>query len=100
MKKIYDLETIHNHLMCGIISVEDARVLVEENMRLTQIEKLYGAQIKQLPNNGRWWIRLDGKAIYKTTRQAVLQEIAKRKDKSNDLEFIAVAKKMVRHKAT
>ena len=78
---------IQDELICGNITNEEAKTLVEKTMTLAGIEKKYGKMIKQLPNNGRWWIRLDGKAIYKTTRQAVLEEIAKRQNQKDNLNF-------------
>lgn len=84
---------IQDELICGNITNEEAKTLVEKTMTLARIEKKYGKMIKQLPNNGRWWIRLDGKVIYKTTRQAVLDEIIKRQNDNKEIEFIEIAKK-------
>lgn len=87
-----DIIMIQNQLLCGNISYEEAKVLMEKEMTLMQMEKDYGAKVKQLPD-GRWWIRLNGKVIKKTSREAIFEEIIKRQHEQNDLEFIKVAEK-------
>ena len=61
-------------------------------MTLMQMEKNCGAKVKQLPD-GRWWIRLNGKVIKKTSREAIFEEIIKRHHEQNNLEFIKAAEK-------
>ena len=90
------LNYFNEQIFCDNITNEEVKTLMEKTMKLAEIEKKYGKMIKQLPNNGRWWIRLDGRAIYKTTRQAILEEIIKRQNDNKEIEFIEIARKWLR----
>lgn len=83
---------IQNELIRGNITDEEARMLMEQTMRLAQIKKKYEKQVKQLPD-GRWWIRLEGKVIKKTTVEAVYEDIYKSQNLKAEFELIEIAKK-------
>lgn len=92
MKKFEDVQ---NQFENGIISFEDFKVSMEKIMTLRQLEKEYREKIKQLPD-GRWWIRLQGKVIKKTTIESVYEEIYKIQDKQTALELVNVAEKWLK----
>lgn len=72
------ITTITSMLSDGTIDLESLRQKVEVEMKKIDIEKRYGDQIKQLSNNGRWWIRLaDGRVIKKKNREDVINELMK-----------------------
>lgn len=82
------ITTITSLLSDGTIDYESLRRKVEDEMKKVDIEKRYGDQIKQLSNNGRWWIRLaDGRVIKKTHREDVINELMKmEKEKMHTLQ--------------
>lgn len=90
-----DYLSIQHDCLCGNITDEEARVLMEKTMKLAQIEKNYKKQIKQLPD-GRWWIRLEGKVIKKKTIESVYEEIYKTQNQKVELELISVAERWLK----
>lgn len=90
-----DYLSIQNNCLCGNITDEEARVLMEKTMKLAQIEKNYQKQIKQLPD-GRWWIRLEGKVIKKKSIESVYEEIYKTQNQKVELELVSVAEKWLK----
>lgn len=84
---------LQNEIDYASMEIEEARAIWEKNMTLAKIEKTYGNQIKQLPNNGRWWIRLNGNVIRKVTREAVIEEIWKKEQSPKSKKLKSVAQK-------
>ena len=77
-----DLQTL---LLSGNISLETLETLRKESeilMKRREILKDYEANIKQLPTpDGRFWIRINGKQIFRKTKKELEDEIISRVQK-------------------
>lgn len=69
-----DLNALLIDIENGKINAQDGAKLVEEQMKKHEIEKAYGDKVKQL-NDGRWWIRIDGKLYRAVTKEKLYQSI-------------------------
>lgn len=71
-------KNISSMISCDILDYESLRQKVEVEMTKREIETKYGDCIKQMSNNGRWWIRLsDGRVIKKKNRDDIIIELMK-----------------------
>lgn len=70
------------------MSTEAIAKLIGEHMRRADVEKEYGSKIKII-KDGRWYIKINGKTIRKSTREKVIEAIMQLDIGSNTLEGIA-----------
>lgn len=70
------------------ITSQDLTGLIGEYMRKVEVEKEYGEKIK-LGKDGRWYIRIDGKMIRRSTREKVISAICTQQFSSNTIDNIA-----------